>query len=47
MDNMDVEAAVTRYCNAIPHVYPLFPQHSHCFLAPLLIVHFSRGESGS
>ncbi len=27
-DNVDVEALlVTRYCNAIPHVYPIFPEH--------------------
>src|SRR5690242_14268576 len=26
-DNMDVEALVTRYCIAIPHVYPIFPEH--------------------
>jgi transposase len=27
---VDVEALlVTRYCNAIPHVYPIFPEHRH------------------
>src|SRR5690242_21751552 len=31
MDNMDVEALVTRYCIAIPHVYPIFPEHNHLF----------------
>jgi len=29
MDNMDVEALVTRYCIAIPHVYRNFPEHTY------------------
>ena len=28
-DNVDVEALVTRYCKAIPHVYLIIPEHTH------------------
>jgi CheY-like chemotaxis protein len=36
MDNMDVEALVTHYCIAIPHVYPIFPEHRS--FEPVLVI---------